>query len=327
MFAIKNLKKLVIFMKKKILILILPIVVGVFLSACATNGNANGSTLYQPAMQTNKTTASYYSSARYSQPMSYANMPVKLNPPKKRRVGIDAVNYANSHAVRQPSSVGYINSIMTFDFVDGALYQIYCAPMNVTDIEFQTGEHLISVAAGDTVRWQVSKTFSGGGANRHEHLLVKPNDEGLSNSLVITTDQRTYHILLHSTSRTYMPSVQWHYPQTDMVQNFDDGGAASALSSVGQSFDVNHLDFGYKVKLKNGPRPEWFPIAVFNDGNKTYIELPKKIQEAPTLFIGKTARIINYRMMGNYFVIDSLFPLAQLRAGQSVVQINYQYHN
>lgn len=308
-------------MKKQIFVSILPILIGLFLSACASNGNANN-TSYQQAFPV-KATTGYAAKKNYTQPISYANTPIKINVPKKR-VGVAAVNYANMHAIRQPSSNGYINSIMTFDFVDGALYQIYCAPMNVTDIEFQTGEHLISVAAGDTIRWQVSKTFSGGGANRHEHLLIKPNDEGLTNSLVITTDQRAYHILLHSTSRTYMPSVKWHYPETDMVQNFDYAGA-NTISNVGQGIDVNHLDFSYKLKLV-GPRPEWFPIMVFNDGNKTYIELPKKIQEAPTLFVGKSGRIVNYRMMGNYYVVDSLFPQALLRAGQSVVKIDYQFH-
>lgn len=307
-------------MKNKILITILPILVGLFLTACA-NSKAND-IAYQEAIPA-KTATSYVPNKRYGQPVAYANSSVKINIPQKR-VGEDAVNYANAHAIRQPSSSGYINSIMTFDFVDGALYQIYCAPMNVTDIEFQIGERLISVAAGDTVRWQVSKTFSGNGTNRHEHLLVKPNDDGLTNSLVITTDQRTYHILLHSTSRTYMPSVQWHYPQTDMVQNFEDAGASS-LAGFGSGLDVNHLDFGYKLKLIAGPQPEWFPVAVFNDGNKTYIELPKKIQEAPTLFVGLGARVINYRMLNNYYVVDSLFPQAQLRAGQSVVKISYQF--
>jgi type IV secretion system protein TrbG len=110
------------------------------------------------------------------------------------------------------------------------------------------------------------------------------------------------------------------------LQNFDDGGA-SAAASISQGLDVNHLDFGYKLKLSAGPRPEWFPVTVFNDGNKTYIELPKTIQEAPTLFIGSTGKIVNYRLMGNYYVVDSLFPQAQLRAGQSVVQINYLFRH
>ncbi|MCB2080061.1 MAG: TrbG/VirB9 family P-type conjugative transfer protein, partial [Novosphingobium sp.] len=66
------------------------------------------------------------------------------------------VNQANAAARMQPVRDGFINSMQVYPFVDGALYQVYASPGQITDIELQPGEQLVGsgpVAAGDTVRW------------------------------------------------------------------------------------------------------------------------------------------------------------------------------
>lgn len=64
----------------------------------------------------------------------------------------------------------------------------------MSDIALQPGEMLVSVAAGDTLRWIIGDTSSGSGATRRSHILVKPSAAGLSTNLVIATDRRTYHV-------------------------------------------------------------------------------------------------------------------------------------
>lgn len=247
----------------------------------------------------------------------------------KKLSGEAAVNAANHKALRVPQSGGYVDSIMTFNYIPGDLYQVYCAPLRVTDIELQCGEHIISVGAGDTLRWQVSKTYSGGGANRQEHLLIKPTDEGITNSLVITTDQRTYHIMLYATPKTYMASVAWRYSDSDgLLTNFVD--VQNSEETV-HNLDMSRLNFNYAVSLTQGHRPNWYPSMVFNDGHKTYIKFPLNMQEAPTLFVGSStqvSQIVNYRVVGDYYVIDGIYDRAQLRSGQNnptIVQIVYIY--
>jgi type IV secretion system protein VirB9 len=64
---------------------------------------------------------------------------------------------------------GFINSMQVYPFVDGALYQVYASPGQITDISLQPGEQLVGsgpVAAGDTVRWIIGDTESGTGAAR-----------------------------------------------------------------------------------------------------------------------------------------------------------------
>ena len=169
-------------------------VCSLLLCACASTNAQSGKTAnnaaYQPAIDTTHERVKRI--VRYV-PVPQPGQAMKINVKKlpvhvhRRLVGVAAVNAANRKALRKARSSEYINSIMNFNYMPGALYQIYCAPLSVTDLQFQIGEKIISVGAGDTLRWQLSKTYSGSAAARIEHLLIKPIDSGLTNSLVITT--------------------------------------------------------------------------------------------------------------------------------------------
>src|SRR5271165_1154646 len=130
------------------------------------------------------------------------------------------VNLANAAARVQPVRDGFINAVQVYPFSGGALYQVYAAPGQVTDIALQEGEQLVGtgpVAAGDTVRWIVGDTESGTPKTPKVHILVKPTRPDLTTNLVINTDRRTYHLELHSTEKTYMASVSWIYPQDQLI--------------------------------------------------------------------------------------------------------------
>ena len=71
------------------------------------------------------------------------------------------VEQANGAARVQPTRAGYINAIQVYPYSDGALYQVYAAPGEITDIALEPGEQLVGsgpVAAGDTVRWIIGDT-------------------------------------------------------------------------------------------------------------------------------------------------------------------------
>src|SRR6266851_473011 len=80
------------------------------------------------------------------------------------------VNQANAAARVQPVRNGFINAVQVYPFTGGALYQVYTAPGQITDVALQAGEQLTGsgpVAAGDTVRWIIGDTESGIGAAKH----------------------------------------------------------------------------------------------------------------------------------------------------------------
>src|SRR5262249_45146396 len=85
----------------------------------------------------------------------------------------DRVAKANEAARVQPTRSGYINAVQVYPYTIGALYQVYTAPGQVTDIALQEGEQLVGsgpVAAGDTVRWIVGDTESGTGPTKRVHI-------------------------------------------------------------------------------------------------------------------------------------------------------------
>ena len=127
------------------------------------------------------------------------------------------VTRANTEARVAPTREGYVNAIQVWPFTDGALYQVYAAVGRVTVIALQPGEELVTVAAGDTVRWIVGDTSSGSGDALRVNVMVKPIRSGLKTNLVITTSRRTYLLELTSTEKTWMASVSWEYPKDRML--------------------------------------------------------------------------------------------------------------
>ena len=231
------------------------------------------------------------------------------------------INIANAAARMQPARDGFINAMQVYPFSAGALYQVYTAVGQITDIALQPGETLVGpgpVAAGDTVRWIIGDTMSGAGPKQQVHILVKPTRPGLTTNLVINTSQRTYHMELRSSERTYMASVSWQYPQDQLIALRSQNAAAQASQAIAAGLDLDSLNFRYAI---DGDRTPWRPLRAFDDGRQVFIEFPAGIAqgEMPPLFVigpqGKTAELVNYRVRGRHMIVDRLFAAAELRLG------------
>jgi type IV secretion system protein TrbG len=228
---------------------------------------------------------------------------------------------ANEAARVQPTRAGYVNAIEVYPFTEGALYQLYAAPGEVTDVALEPGEQLVGsgpVAAGDTVRWIIGDTESGTGATRQVHILVKPTRPDLLTNLVINTDRRTYHLELRSTAKTYMASLSWQYPQDQLIALRQRNVTADRTVPIAGGVDVAALNFRYSIE---GDNPPWRPLRAFDDGRQVFIEFPSGIGqgEMPPLFVigpgGDTSELVNYRVRGYHMIVDRLFAAAELRLG------------
>lgn len=237
----------------------------------------------------------------------------------------DRVVDANEAAKVEPTAAGYINAMQVYPYTQGALYQLYTAPENVSNIALQPGEEIVAVSAGDTVRWVIGDTMSGSGDTARAHVLVKPIATDLRTNLVITTDRRAYHLELTSTPETYMASVSWHYPHDELLaltrRNATAEEAADRVIDTG--LHIDKLRFRYAV---SGDTPPWRPVRVFDDTNKVYIQFPARLDqgEAPPLFVvgpdGEN-QLVNYRVRGRYYIVDRLFAAAELRLGEDPQQV------
>lgn len=233
------------------------------------------------------------------------------------------IEAANRAAAREPSRQGYVNAAQLYAWQEGAIYRLYTAPERVSEIALQQGESLVSVAAGDTVRWVIGDTTSGSGASRRTHVLVKPSAVGLRTNLVITTDRRVYHIDVESNARAAMASMSWTYPRDELLALRAAEAAAAAAMPVAEGVAVETLNFGYSIA---GDDPPWRPVRAFDDGHQVFIQFPAGLSqgEAPPLFVlgaGGRTELVNYRLRGHYYVVDRLFSAAELRLGERRQQI------
>lgn len=239
-----------------------------------------------------------------------------------------AVQAANAAAIQEPKAGSFLNAVQVYTWTEGAVFRLFTAPEKVSDIALQAGEELIAVSAGDTARWVIGDTVSGSGDGKQAHILVKPYSAGLKTNLIITTNRRTYHVQLESTSATAMAAIAWRYPQEQILTRKVEVAvvAAPVPAPIATGLPLESLSFGYTI---SGDKPAWRPARAFDDGNKVYVEFPASLAQtdAPPLFLvseeGK-AELVNYRVQGRFYVVDTLFDKAELRLGakrQSIVRI------
>jgi len=232
---------------------------------------------------------------------------------KEAQEPVDRIETANAAARVEPRRAGYFNAVQVFSYSPGALYQIYAAPGEITDIALEPGEQLIGsgpLAAGDTVRWIVAETESGTSDTRRVHIMVKPTRPAIETNLVVNTDRRTYLLELRSREKSYMPSVAWFYPE-------DRTGRKKPLPPTPVIPDAAQRRYRYTIE---GDAAPWRPVNAYDDGRKVYIEFSAGIAqgEMPPLFvIGQDGKpeLVNYRAYKNMLIVDRLFAAAELRLG------------
>lgn len=244
----------------------------------------------------------------------------RSRPSQSRPTLQDRVGAAMEAARVQPERTGFVNAIQVYPYTEGALYQIYAKPGQVTDIALQEGEQLVGsgpVASGDTVRWMIGDTVSGIGNAARVHILVKPVRPDITTNLVINTDRRTYHLELRANPSVYMASVSWAYPQDQLIALRLARAEAERTAPVAVGMDPAMLNFRYTI---DGDHTEWRPLRAFDDGVRVFIEFPEATAqgELPPLFVmgpSGEAELVNYRVSGRYMIVDRLFGQAELRIG------------
>jgi len=203
------------------------------------------------------------------------------------------------------------------------IHSVICSPLNICDIELQAGETVRGYKIGDKVRWKVEPAVSGADGALTTHIIVKPVAPKLDTTMVVTTDKRTYHFNLKSTTKGYMASIAFTYPDTERnswqqyYAQLDNKIKKKSLDVQGYKMPIDDLDFDYHI---SGDKPAWTPVRVYNDGVKTYIQMPKAMAqtEAPTFLTLDQAndeQIVNYRVREDKYIIDQVFDKGVLITG------------
>jgi type IV secretion system protein VirB9 len=168
-------------------------------------------------------------------------------------------------------------------------------------------------------------------------VIIKATDSDLMTDLIIATNRRTYVIKLVSRRDDWMPFISFSYPEDQDAQwaelkaQQQKEQTANVLPGTG-GMDVSHLKFDYQI---SGDSPDWKPLRIYTDGQKTYIQFPKSMQfgDAPALvalgpkegvFSGPTKQLVNYRVVGDRYVVDKVLDRAALISGVGHGQVEVQ---
>jgi type IV secretion system protein TrbG len=177
--------------------------------------------------------------------------------------------------------------------------EIVCVPQRVCDIELEAGERYIDHRAGDHLNWQI---VPGPELPDHlpDHITLRPREFGLHTNLILYTTQRTYHLKLRSPEAleasdgdadkeagTYQfdQSIRFYYPDDWVARKVEarrqaEAETAAPPSSLTQPLALapGQLNAAYTVKEPHSRqrRLPWRPVTVFDDGERTFLALPKE---------------------------------------------------
>jgi len=204
---------------------------------------------------------------------------------------------------------------------------VVCAPLRVCMIELQAGEKIVGEPhIGDSVRWNISPAMYGTGEQATAVIILKPQTPGLDTNLLITTDRRAYYLRLISKPDDYVARVAFAYPDDDSSRKWQQQLAEQQALAKQEKhaaevppavLTVERVNFDYTIR---GGDEHIRPVRVFDDGAKTYIQMPAEIQhrEAPVLLVlGKDGKgeMTNYRVKDQTYIVDRLFDHANLVLG------------
>lgn len=212
------------------------------------------------------------------------------------------------------------NSTMIFSYSPNQLYKIYCRMGFITDLAFKKGETINYVGGGDTAGWSISKTNVDG----VEHLLIKPVVETGTTNFFIATDKHTYQVIVNS-SNWYNPMVKWVYGQETITENLlEKKKNERVITGNVNVSNITDMDFNY-VASGNGNKPE----LIFSDGEKTYLKFKSiKNKQVPIFVRAKNRKemsLVNYTVKDNYYIIDKVFDVAQIReSDKDIVTIKHK---
>jgi type IV secretory pathway VirB9-like protein len=193
------------------------------------------------------------------------------------------------------------------------------SPTDDVDLALQRGETIDGVAFGDSEEFMAAPIVSA-----VPHLILKCKVTGKDTTgAVYVSSGRIYRLHLRCRDKTTIDSISYYYPQ-QILAAMHAADAAPATppqeaDPIAPTIDAGRINRAYKIDgAKNIP---WRPVAVMDDGARVWIETPHTTSPIAPILTGDDGATLNYRVRGNYYVVDSLFNHAQLTSGDDKVTI------
>ena len=182
-----------------------------------------------------------------------------------------------------------------------------------SSIEFAADEAVDTISMGDSLSWQIVP------AGRR--IFLKPMEHEATTNMTVLTNKRIYYFELHAENAKDIRdpkmvfNVRFLYPgEAEAV-----GGSIQQMGTSGAPDMATPEKYNFNYSL-SGP-DQSAPIKVFDDGEFTYFQFRHKNSEIPAFFMvnasGEEA-LVNYRVAGEYIVIERVASVLTLRNGRNI---------
>jgi type IV secretion system protein VirB9 len=223
----------------------------------------------------------------------------------------------------------FIGGTQFYDYNEYKQYPVVCKILSLSVIQLENGEVPIGVPyLSDTLRWEITgEVWNTADGLSVQLIMIKPLESGLTTNMILVTNQRIYQFVLNSTRDSYMPMVKFRYANTQ--QKFITAETLQRETEPRNSKREDqdqYTSYNYRIvsgwAISGWFKPVWKPVEAWDDGQKTYIRLPRGVlqNEYPTVF-ENSRYIINYRVSENVMVLDKLISEVTLRLNGKRVRV------
>ncbi|MCE5388690.1 MAG: TrbG/VirB9 family P-type conjugative transfer protein [Acidithiobacillus sp.] len=220
---------------------------------------------------------------------------------------------------------------------------LVCSPLHTCVIALPAGSKPAVTVGISKAEWSIEQAVVG----KVPEIFLSPKFAGLHQNLVVAATlngaTQNYQIRLVSDKTQYIPVLQLQSQNTS-VRTWADSRSWADLSAKKPktpkvlplpNVHLNHINKDWKISCGGGG---WFsnsdcapikPLRVFDDGKRTYIEMPAGLGNHGGFPIlqakDKSGQLIgvNSQIRGNEMVVDSVPPEIVLRLGKEVVDIKH----
>ncbi|MDX2083389.1 MAG: TrbG/VirB9 family P-type conjugative transfer protein [Rickettsiales bacterium] len=182
-------------------------------------------------------------------------------------------------------------------------------------IEFEAGETISTISMGNPALWMFE--------HLENRLFLKPvGEDNSETNMTVITNKRIYHFELIAkeakgiNDKDLIFVAKFVYPDEK-----DKNILEFAKLDKSDEPDLNDLTI-YNFNYQYTGEPSIAPLKVFDNGEFTYFQFPKKSAEVPAIFTVDGAgfeSLVNFRSAGQYIIVERVAPQFTLRSGSDIV--------
>ena len=221
----------------------------------------------------------------------------------------------NSYSAQLPRYLGSEKKFRSYVYNPNELYRYFGHYTYQGFIEFEAGETINTISMGNPTLWLVETLDN--------RIFLKPvGEDNSETNMTVLSSKRVYHFELVAkearglNDKDLIFVVKFSYPD-DKDKNLVEF-AKTPPSDEPDMRDLSSYNFNYQYTGEKTIAPS----KVFDDGVFTYFQFNSKNSEVPAIYSVDSEgfeSLVNYRIAGNYMIVEKVAPQYSLRNGSDIV--------